>query len=116
LNPDIFSDTTFPKFNSDDFDEWEEEYRDEEIKIKEIKKIKAVPEEIEDIEEIEEIECLVALEGKDLKNKDIVYQGDRFFLTYGNRLGHISKEWVIEELRCKINDLDNQKENQKVKE
>jgi hypothetical protein len=105
LNPDTFSDTKFSKFNSDEFEEGAEEYRDEEIK--EIKEIKPVPEEIE---EIEEIKCLVSLEGKDSKNKDIVYQGDKFFLTYGNRLGHISKEWVIEELRCKINDLDNQYE------
>lgn len=37
-------------------------------------------------------------------------------MTYGNRLGHISKEWLIEELRSKINDLDNQKEKEEEKE
>lgn len=74
-------------FDSDTVEEWPEEYLDKEIK--------PMPEEIEEIEEIEEkneIKCVVALEAKDSNNKDIVYQSDRFLLTFGNRLGHISKE------------------------
>ena len=94
-------------FDSDAVEEWPEEYLDEEIK--------PVPEEIEEIEEKNEIKCVVALEAKDSSNKDIVYQSDRFLLTFGNRLGHISKEWLIEELRSKINTLDNQKEKEEEK-
>lgn len=61
-------------FNSDDFEEWPEEYRD----------------------------TYVSLKVKDSKGKDIVYQGNKFMFTYGNRSGLLRKEYVIETLRSKI--------------
>jgi hypothetical protein len=110
------------KFNSNEFFSWPEKYQDKEIKSvpEEIKsvpeEIKSVPEEIEEIEEENEPKCAIALKAKDSKKKDMVYQFDRLFFTIANKFGCISKEWLIEELRPKINTLDNQKEKDDKKE